>query len=61
MEKKRGPGRPTDKKKDATLKLRIDKETHDLLNEYARKKGMSMSQLLRQEIESIIADKKQEI
>lgn len=56
MEDKRGPGRPTDKKKDAILKLRVDKETHDLLNKYAKQKGKSMSQIVREALETIVAE-----
>ena len=29
---KRGPGRPTDKRKDTILRLRIDTDTHELLS-----------------------------
>lgn len=35
---KRGPGRPTDKRKDTILRLRIDTDTHELLSKYAKQK-----------------------
>ena len=40
---KRGPGRPTDKRKDTVLRLRIDAETHKKLNRCAEKRQVSMS------------------
>ncbi len=52
--KKRGPGRPTEKRKDTILRLRIDTETHKKLSECAAVKQMSMSELVREAIEDII-------
>lgn len=52
--KKRGPGRPTDKRKDTVLRLRIDLETHKKLSECAEKQKISMSELVRQAIEEIV-------
>ena len=52
--KKRGPGRPTEKRKDTILRLRIDTETHKKLSECASVKQMSMSELVREAIEDII-------
>lgn len=54
MENKRGPGRPTEKKMDTTIKLRIDRETHDMLCRYAKEKGVSMSALIRQAVYDMI-------
>ena len=58
--KKRGPGRPTDKRKDTILRLRIDTETHDRLNAYAKKKKLSMSQIVREIINKMIEEDEQE-
>lgn len=58
--KKRGPGRPTDKRKDTILRLRIDTETHNKLNEYAKKKKLSMSQIVREVIDKIIEEDEKE-
>lgn len=55
--KKRGPGRPTDKKKDTILRLRIDTETHGLLNAYAKKNNLSMSEVVREAIAQIVNQK----
>lgn len=52
--KKRGPGRPTDKRKDTIFRLRIDSETHEMLNAYAKKYDLSMSQIVREAIEQIV-------
>ncbi len=51
---KRGPGRPTDKRKDTILRLRIDTDTHRKLSEYAASKQVSMSELVREAIEEIV-------
>lgn len=51
---KRGPGRPTDKRKDTVLRLRIDAETHKKLSKYAECKGVSMSELVREAIDQIV-------
>ncbi len=59
--KKRSPGRPTDKRKDTILRLRIDSETHEKLNRYAKKKKVSMSQILREAIDKIIVGKENEL
>lgn len=56
---RRGPGRPTDKRKDTVLRLRIDVETHKKLGEYAARKQVSMSELVRKAIEDIV-DKEEE-
>lgn len=45
---KRGPGRPTDKRKDTVLRLRIDAETHKKLNRCAEKRQVSMSEIVRE-------------
>lgn len=47
---KRGPGRPTDKRKDTILRLRIDTDTHELLSKYAKQKGVSMSEIVREAV-----------
>lgn len=52
--KKRGPGRPTDKRKDTVLRLRIDFETHKKLSACAARQKVSMSELVRQAIEEIV-------
>ena len=54
---KRGPGRPTDKRKDTVLRLRIDAETHKKLNECAALENVSMSELVREAICEIIKKK----
>lgn len=54
--KKRGPGRPTDKRKDTVLRLRIDMDTHKKLNAYAVKHQMSMSEVVRIAIEDIVRE-----
>jgi predicted HicB family RNase H-like nuclease len=51
---KRGPGRPTDNKKDTVLRVRIDKGTHEKLEKYAGERGVSMSQLIRDAIQNIV-------
>lgn len=45
--KKRGPGRPTEKRKDTILRLRIDTDTHRKLSECAAVRQVSMSELVR--------------
>ena len=42
--KKRGPGRPTEKRKDTILRLRIDTDTHRKLSECAAVRQVSMSE-----------------
>lgn len=54
--RKRGPGRPTDKRKDTIIRLRTDSDTHNKLNQYAKKKKMSMSQILREAIDKLIEE-----
>lgn len=54
VRKKRGPGRPTDKRKDTILRLRIDVETHKKLSDCAAKRQVSMSELVRCAIEDIV-------
>lgn len=51
---KRGPGRPTDKRKDTILRLRIDTDTHELLSKYAKQKGVSMSEIVREAVYGIV-------
>ena len=51
--KKRGPGRPTEKRKDTILRLRIDTDTHRKLSECAAVRQVSMSELVREAIVSI--------
>ena len=58
-ETKRGPGRPTEKRKDTVLRLRIDAETHKKLSDYAAKQDVSMSELVRVAIEEIIVREKE--
>jgi predicted HicB family RNase H-like nuclease len=53
---KRRPGRPTDKRKDTILRLRIDSDTHALLSEYAKVKKVSMSELVREAINKIVEE-----
>ena len=50
--KKRGPGRPTEKRKDTILRLRIDTDTHRKLSEY-------MSELVREAIDEIFRREKE--
>lgn len=52
---KRGPGRPTDRKKDTILRLRIDSETHGKLFAYAKKHDVTVSELLRKAVDDIVA------
>lgn len=54
--KKRGPGRPTDKRKDTILRLRIDAETHKKLNKCADTRHVSMSELVREAINEIVRE-----
>ena len=51
---KRGPGRPTDKRKDTILRLRIATDTHELLSKYAKQKGVSMSEIVREAVYGIV-------
>ncbi len=51
---KRGPGRPTAKRKDTIFRLRIDTETHAMLSAYAKKNNLSMSQIVREAIDQIV-------
>ena len=51
---KRGPGRPTDKRKDTILRLRIVTDTHELLSRYAKQKGVSMSEIVRKAVYGIV-------
>ena len=53
---KRGPGRPTDKRKDTVLRLRIDAETHKKLNRCAEKRQVSMSEIVREAINEIVQE-----
>lgn len=59
-EAKRKPGRPTDKRKDTILRLRIDTDTHKQLAAYAKQKGVSMSEIVREAVENIIQTKEVE-
>ncbi len=59
--KKRGPGRPTDKRKDTVLRLRIDADTHKKLGDCAVRKKVSMSELVREAIEDIVRREKEDI
>jgi predicted HicB family RNase H-like nuclease len=43
----RGPGRPTDKRKDTVLRLRVDRDTHKKVSECAARRNISMSELIR--------------
>ncbi|MGN0394227.1 MAG: ribbon-helix-helix protein, CopG family [Coprococcus sp.] len=58
---KRRPGRPTEKRKDTILRLRIDSDTHAKLNAYAKKNKQSMSQIMREAIERLIAEDEKEL
>lgn len=51
---KRGPGRPTDKRKDTILRLRIDTDTHELLSKVAKQRGVSMSAIVREAVDGIV-------
>ena len=57
---KRGPGRPTDERKDTILRLRIDTETHKKLSEFAASRQVSMSELVREAIEEIVKKSEQD-
>lgn len=59
--KKRGPGRPTNKRKDTIFRLRIDSETQEMLNAYAKKHNLSMSQIVREAIEQIVKTEQDEL
>ena len=54
--KKRGPGRPTEKRKDTILRLRID---HRKLSECAAVRQVSMSELVREAIDEIFRREKE--
>lgn len=56
--KKRGPGRPTEKRKDTILRLRIDTDTHRKLSECAAVRQVSMSELVREAIDEIFRREK---
>ena len=49
-----GPGRPTYKRKGTSLRLRIDTDTHELLSRYAKQKGVSMSEIVREAVYGIV-------
>ena len=55
--KKRGPGRPTEKRKDTILRLRID--TDRKLSECAAVRQVSMSELVREAIDEIFRREKE--
>ena len=57
--KKRGPGRPTEKRKDTILRLRIDSDTHRKLSECAAVRQVSMSELVREAIDEIFRREKE--
>ena len=57
--KKRGPGRPTEKRKDTILRLRIDTDTHRKLSECAAVRQVSMSELVREAIDDIFRREKE--
>ena len=57
--KKRGPGRPTEKRKDTILRLRIDTDTHRKLSECAAVRQVSMSELVREAIDEIFRREKE--
>lgn len=57
---KRGPGRPTDRKKDTVLRLRIDSATHKKLGKCAAKQGISMSELVRRAVDEIVKKAEEE-
>ena len=59
--KKREPGRPTDKRKDTVLRLRIAEDTNKKLGDCAVRKKVSMSELVREAIEDIVRREKEEI
>ncbi len=45
--KTKGPGRPTNKKKDTVIRLRIDSEAHAKIFAYAKEKQVTVSELIR--------------
>ena len=47
-------GRPTDEKKDTTLKLRLSDDMRQHIEKMASKRGISMSEYIRHLIESDI-------
>ena len=49
-------GRPTDDKKDTTLKLRLSDDMRQHIEKMASKRGISMSEYIRHLIESDIRD-----
>jgi predicted HicB family RNase H-like nuclease len=55
---KRRPGRPTDKRKDTILRLRIDSDTHALLLAYAKANNVSMSEIVREAINKIVEEER---
>ena len=57
--KKRGPGRPTENRKDTILRLRIDTDTHRKLSECAAVRQVSMSELVREAIDEIFRREKE--
>ena len=57
--KKSGPGRPTEKRKDTILRLRIDTDTHRKLSECAAERQVSMSELVREAIDEIFRREKE--
>ena len=56
---KRGPGRPTEKRKDTILRLRIATDTHRELSECAAVRQVSMSELVREAIDEIFRREKE--
>lgn len=59
IKKRRRPGRPTEKRMDAVLRLRVDAKTHEILKDYARKRQVSMSELMREAISMIVEQDKE--
>jgi predicted HicB family RNase H-like nuclease len=57
---RRGPGRPTDKRKDTVLRLRVDGDTHKKISECAARRNISMSELIRLALLEIVEKDSQE-
>jgi predicted HicB family RNase H-like nuclease len=57
---RRGPGRPTDKRKDTVLRLRVDRDTHRKVSECAARRNISMSEMIRLALWEIIEKDNQE-
>ena len=52
----KGPGRPTSKKKDTVIRLRIDSEAHKKIFAYAKEKQVTVSELIREMVYKMIEE-----